>query len=152
SGGPFRRAARFLAREYPRLRTLITGLNYPRKAHTMSSYTAPTGYRHTLHITFRFADMDAMGHVDNATYLTYFESARIAYALEIFRLGDVAQLGMILAKLTVEFKLPLTLGDEIVVYTRCSRLGTKSFDLEAQILRYQAGETQVAATGPAVMV
>lgn len=118
----------------------------------MSSYTAPTGYRHTLPITIRFADMDAMGHVNNATYLTYFESARIAYALEIFRLGDVAQLGMILAKMTVEYKLPLTLGDEIVVYTRCSRLGTKSFDLEAQILRFQAGKTQVAATGQAVMV
>lgn len=114
--------------------------------------TPPEGYVHTMPITIRFADMDAMGHVNNATYLTYFESARIDYVMRLFGIDHATELNMILAKMTVEYRLPLTLGDEIVVYTRCSRLGNKSFDLEAVILRYQGEEAQPAATGHAVMV
>src|SRR5690606_11947146 len=84
--------------------------------------------------------------------LTYFESARIDYVMKLFGIDHATELNMILAKMTVEYRLPLTLGDEIVVYTRCSRLGNKSFDLEAVILRYAGDEAQTAATGHAVMV
>ena len=36
-------------------------------------------FRHSVEIVVRFADTDAMGHVNNAKYLTYFEIARVAY-------------------------------------------------------------------------
>ncbi len=38
-----------------------------------------SGYRfvHTLEVRFR--DLDAMGHVNNAVFLTYVESARVGY-------------------------------------------------------------------------
>ena len=36
-------------------------------------------FAHAHPIEVRFADTDAMGHVNNARYLTYFEIARVAY-------------------------------------------------------------------------
>lgn len=41
------------------------------------------GFRHCVTIDIRFADLDAMGHVNNAVYLTYMETARLRYALEL---------------------------------------------------------------------
>ena len=40
-------------------------------------------FRHELEIAVRFADTDAMGHVNNATYLTYCEGARLRYWTDV---------------------------------------------------------------------
>ncbi len=36
----------------------------------------PNTLLHKMPISVRWGDMDAMGHVNNAAYLTYFEQAR----------------------------------------------------------------------------
>jgi acyl-CoA thioester hydrolase len=80
-------------------------------------------YRHRLSVRFR--DCDAMGHVNNAVFSTYLEQARIAIVggLETF----------ILARVEIDFRAELRAGDDIEVRSRCSRIGTKSFDLEHEI-------------------
>ncbi|HNP48617.1 MAG TPA: thioesterase family protein, partial [Bacteroidia bacterium] len=42
--------------------------------------------------------------------------------------------------------------DEIFVYTRCSRIGTKSFDLEYQLSRFKEGKEIIVADACTVMV
>jgi acyl-CoA thioesterase FadM len=37
------------------------------------------GFRHVTPIAVRFRDIDAMGHVNNAVFFTYLESARVEY-------------------------------------------------------------------------
>jgi acyl-CoA thioester hydrolase len=70
----------------------------------------------------RFRDCDAMGHVNNAVYSTYLEEARIGV------LGSL--IGFILARVEIDFRSELRNGEDVEVRTRCSRIGTKSFDLE----------------------
>ena len=70
----------------------------------------------------RFRDCDAMGHVNNAVYSTYLEEARIGV------LGDLFD--FILARVEIDFRSELRMGEEVEVRTRCPRIGTKSFDLE----------------------
>ena len=70
----------------------------------------------------RFRDCDAMGHVNNAVYSTYLEEARIGV------LGGLIE--FILARVEIDFRSELRMGEEVEVRTRCSRIGTKSFDLE----------------------
>ncbi len=81
----------------------------------------------------RFRDCDAMGHVNNAVYSTYLEEARIGV------LGDL--ISFILARVEIDFRAELRMGEEVEVRTRCSRIGTKSFDLEHVIA---TGERVVA--------
>ena len=70
----------------------------------------------------RFRDCDPMGHVNNAVYSTYLEQARIGV------LGGLDP--FILARVEIDFRAELRAGEEVEVATRCSRVGTKSFDLE----------------------
>jgi acyl-CoA thioester hydrolase len=70
----------------------------------------------------RFRDCDAMGHVNNAVFSTYLEEARIGV------LGDL--IDFILARVEIDFRSELRMGEEVEVQTVCSRVGTKSFDLE----------------------
>jgi acyl-CoA thioester hydrolase len=81
----------------------------------------------------RFRDCDAMGHVNNAVYSTYLEQARIA------ALGGLD--AFILARVEIDFRAELRSGEAVEVRSRCSRIGTKSFDLEHEIL---AGDRVVA--------
>jgi len=87
----------------------------------------------TIREHVRFRDCDAMGHVNNAVYSTYLEQARIDI------MGGLGE--MILARVEIDFRAELRAGEEIEIRSRCSRVGTKSFDLEHQIL---AGERLVA--------
>lgn len=103
-------------------------------------------------MTIRFADLDSLRHVNNAKYLTYIETARLDYIAEVCGFSTLAEVPMILAKITVEFKLPLVLGDSIALFTRCARIGNRSFDLETVIVRYQDGVGTPAAVGQQVMV
>lgn len=92
-----------------------------------------------------------MGHLNNAKYFTYIEQARIEYVRQVCEWGgDWRKLGMILAKTTMEFKKPVVYGDAITVFTRCSRMGGKSFDLDYVIAR---GESEdIVAMSTTVMV
>lgn len=108
-------------------------------------------FKHSIVITPRFADTDIMGHVNNASYITYIEEARIQYARDVFNWnGEASKIGMILAKTQIDYLLPLHIGDTVQVYTRCSRIGRKSFDL-SYILVLTKGE-RLVATATTTMV
>jgi acyl-CoA thioester hydrolase len=79
--------------------------------------------------TVRFRDLDSLGHVNNAVFLTYLEEARIAYLVP---LGAEAS-DMILARVEIDFRAPLRTGDELEIGVRPARIGTKSFDLEYEV-------------------
>ena len=89
----------------------------------------------------RFRDLDAMGHVNNAVFMTYVESARIAYLLERGAVSDLANLAMIVARVEVDFRSPASYGETVEVGVRTARFGTKSFDLEFEL---RAGRRLVA--------
>jgi YbgC/YbaW family acyl-CoA thioester hydrolase len=65
-------------------------------------------FRHTLDIPVRFADTDAMRHVNNAKYLTYCEIARIRYWTDVtgesFALGDEGAESLILAEAWITYR------------------------------------------------
>ena len=105
-------------------------------------------------IQIRFKDTDKMGHVNNANYLTYIESARIKYFDDVLSTNVKwnHSVGVILARVEIDYKLPVFLRDSIFVYTRCSRLGTKSFTLDWAIVREKDKEETIVAQGNAVLV
>jgi acyl-CoA thioester hydrolase len=97
--------------------------------------------------TVRFRDLDGMGHVNNAVYLTYMESARLAYFRSL-GLGRNPPEGLILARAEVDFRSPIELGEQVEVGSRAARIGTKSFDLEQEV----RADGRLAAEGKFVLV
>ena len=79
--------------------------------------------------TVRFRDLDSLGHVNNAVFLTYLEEARIAYLVP--RGAEASD--MILARVEIDFRAPLGMDAELEIGVRPARVGTKSFDLEYEV-------------------
>ena len=91
------------------------------------------GFPFVYRDTVRFNDLDAFGHVNNAVYATYLEDARNAFLRELELIRTIADIRMILARVEIDFRAELRAGEDIEVRSRCSRIGTKSFDLEHEI-------------------
>jgi acyl-CoA thioester hydrolase len=111
-------------------------------------------YKHKTPIQLRFKDIDKMGHVNNANYLTYIELARVKYFEEVVDVdenwSDIH--GLILAHISVDYKQPIFLNDRIFVYTRCAKLGTKSIELAWVIVNEKNGTEETVAQGNAILV
>jgi acyl-CoA thioester hydrolase len=87
-------------------------------------------FKHITKIKVRFSDLDAIEHVNNATYLSYLEEARIKYFNDLFNLKDGnLDYEAVIARIETDYLFPIVLGDEIEVYTRISNLGNKSVDV-----------------------
>lgn len=90
-------------------------------------------FRFTHSVEVRFRDLDALGHVNNAVYLTYLESARMAWYLHLTHRTDVRQMDMILARAEVDFRSPAAYPEVLDVGVRCASIGRSSFVVEQAI-------------------
>ena len=97
----------------------------------MESNQQLESFKHKLKIQIRFKDIDKLGHVNNANHLTYAELGRVEYFNDVVRQKiDWIKTGMILANCEIAYKRPILLEDKLFCYTKVSRFGTKSFDIE----------------------
>jgi acyl-CoA thioester hydrolase len=119
----------------------------------------PGDFPHRYVVETRFGDTDAMGHVNNSRFLTFLESARIAYwetvTDEPFALvTHGAEESMILAEVRVTFRSPSYFGEVLTVESRIGRIGRTSFTLEHRITAGDSGRghARLVATAEGVQV
>jgi acyl-CoA thioester hydrolase len=91
------------------------------------------GYRFVRPVELRFRDIDAVGHVNNVVYLTYMETARIQWWIEVTGRRDFRNFGMILARTEIDYKAPASWGDRLEVGVRCASMRRSSFVLEFRV-------------------
>jgi len=105
-----------------------------------------------LVLPLQWGEMDAYGHVNNAVYFRWFESARMEY---FARLGWPAVeratgVGPILHSTRARFRLPLEWPGEIEVATRAADVGEDRFQMRYEV-RSRALD-RVAADGEGLIV
>jgi acyl-CoA thioester hydrolase len=79
-------------------------------------------YRHRLSVRFR--DCDAMGHVNHAVYLTYFEQARLTFWRELTGTPS-PHTRVIIARAECDYRSPAHFGDELEVRIRVGDIGDR---------------------------
>jgi acyl-CoA thioester hydrolase len=84
-------------------------------------------------VAVRFKDLDAMGHVNNAVYATYFEEARAAFARRVLGLTRLDAFDFVVARLEIDFRRPLLYGEELEAALWIGRMGQRSFTLEYRL-------------------
>jgi acyl-CoA thioester hydrolase len=89
----------------------------------------------------RFRDLDVLGHVNNAVFLTYIESARVAFLLHHGAASSLQDMSIIVARIEIDFRAPVGFGEDVDVAVHASRFGGKSFDLDYEL---RVGERVVA--------
>lgn len=111
---------------------------------------ARENFKHVTKVEVRFADMDSFGHVNNASFLTFIEQARIKYFDDLGSWHyDITAQGAILAHASLDFIRPLHFKEELMVLTMCTHIGTKSISIAHRIL---AGAMEEVATAESVAV
>jgi acyl-CoA thioester hydrolase len=114
-------------------------------------------FSHRVEIDVRFADTDAMGHVNNAVYLTYCEMARIRYwsdvTAEPVAPGQEGAESLILAEARITYRAPVFHGERVTVETRAIHIGRSSFTLEHRLTAARPGEAaRLVAVSGSVLV
>jgi acyl-CoA thioester hydrolase len=100
-------------------------------------------------VEIRFADIDAMGHANNAVYFSYFEQARMAYFKErVARIWNWNEDGVIVARNEIDYLYPVFLNDRMVIRLWVDHVGSKSFTVCYRVI---VGE-RLCATGKSVLV
>jgi len=84
---------------------------------------------HRTDVQVRFGDTDALGHVNNASFASFAELARLDF---LNRFGGSVR-SLILASLYIDFRRQVAFTDEVYVETSVEKLGTSSVTLAQTI-------------------
>ena len=108
--------------------------------------------RHVEPISVRWGDMDSMGHVNNAQYFTYCESARMSYfaAVRMHEHREDERHGPALAAANLNFRRQVRYPADLEVATRVTEIGRSSFKMEYELLH--RGTDDRVADGVGVIV
>ena len=103
-------------------------------------------FKHRISIKVRFSDLDAMGHVNNAAYLSYLEEARFAYYNHVLGIDtNKLEFNAVIARIEIDYIEQIKLGETVEVYTRTSKIGNKSSDVEHLIVVISGQDRKIAA-------
>jgi acyl-CoA thioester hydrolase len=97
----------------------------------------------TVPIQVRFRDLDTLGHINNAVYLSYFEIARAAYWKEVVGATDLTTFPFLVARAECNFRAAATLGDALSISTGVTRLGNTSLVMEYRVFKADTGQDVV---------
>jgi len=83
-------------------------------------------------IQLRYGDIDALGHVNNAAYLTYYELARVNFLKNFYKTKPV-EIGIVIARAEIDFLKPILFEDKIRVETDIAKVGKTSITFSHKI-------------------
>lgn len=113
-------------------------------------------FKTSVKISTRFSDTDAMGHVNNSRFFSFFEEGRVAYFRRLMNhqgpIADVFRMfPFILASIQCDFLAPVFCGDELEIYLGVTKVGTKSFTIEYDAVRLSDAVPVARGTSALVM-
>lgn len=114
--------------------------------------TPPDGWAFSHVDKVRFGDLDAMRHVNNVAFLTFFEDARIEYLSQLVG-GDPVSgraIDLIFASCTIDYRAPAFFGEQIRTCIRPGAIGSSSARLEFAM--YAVGDERLLAEGHGTVV
>jgi len=106
-----------------------------------------------LRLPVQWGDLDAYGHVNNAAYLKWFESARAEYALRVGVdvLPNQRGVGAIVGSLSCRFHRPLGYPADVLIGVRMVRVAVGKITLSCRIVEAQTGAPAADAECDAVL-
>jgi acyl-CoA thioester hydrolase len=91
------------------------------------------GFKIVSDVQVRFSDTDALGHVNNAVYLSYLESARVDYLRELLGAKKIEELGVIIARVEIDYKSPAFHHETMRVGCRVEEIGGSSIKMDYRV-------------------
>ncbi len=100
-------------------------------------------FKHTVPIQLRFNDFDALGHVNNSVYFSFYDLGKTSYFNEVMPgMATSKEVGVVIANIQVSFLLPVYPNENVAVQTAVVEIGTKSFKLYQQLINVDTNEVK----------
>lgn len=100
-------------------------------------------FKHITPIQLRFNDFDALGHVNNSVYFSFYDLGKTSYFNEVLPNIDTnKEVGVVIANINVSFLLPVFPGENVAVETAVIEIGNKSFKLFQQLIDLDSNEVK----------
>ena len=106
---------------------------------------------HVAPITVRWRDLDAFNHVNNSSYLTYLEEARLQWLSDVPGARDHDQAQPVLVASQLNYRRAINWPAQLQVELFCERLGNTSLALAHRIIDADQPE-QLYCDGNVTMV
>lgn len=103
-------------------------------------------------IQVRYGDLDTLGHVNNAVYLTYFELGRVLYFRKYLEHFDPANVRFVIARAELDFKRSIMIDDEVTLETWIETVGNTSFTFSHRLMNERDGSLYSAGKIIAVSI
>jgi acyl-CoA thioester hydrolase len=103
---------------------------------------------YSVTITPRFYETDALGHINNATIVAWFEIVRVNFLEELQENDPAAAKRWILASLQVDFKAETFYGSDVIASITDASVGNSSFTVICEMTQ---GD-KLTVLGKAVLV
>ena len=93
----------------------------------------PTFYRYWIEDRVRFADLDPLGHCNNAAVNGFFESSRVALFTDAGFPVSGGTLSIPIARIEIDFRHEILYGARVRVGARVLRIGRTSLNLAGAV-------------------
>ncbi len=104
-----------------------------------------------VEIQTRWRDLDAFGHVNNAVFATYIETARGTLFKKWNLPFDGKGQSLIVASITINYHQQLKHPTDIIIGQKISRIGNSSFDVDSGLFD-KNNQTRPIATSKVIIV
>ena len=92
------------------------------------------GFPFSCPIELRYADVDAMNHVNNAVVVSYLESARLRlWQTRLDFTGSAREIPIIVVRVAVDYRSPISLTDRVEIGVGVESIGRTSFSFRYRI-------------------
>jgi len=100
-------------------------------------------FKHTTPIQLRFNDFDALGHVNNSVYFSFYDLGKTTYFNEVVPgVSESKEVGVVIANIQVSFLLSVYPGENVAVQTAVVEIGNKSFKLLQHLIDVDSREVK----------
>lgn len=100
-------------------------------------------FKHKLPIQIRFNDIDSLGHVNNAIYLTYFDIGKSDFFQAVRKdVIDWTKIDIVVANVNIDFFAPTYLHEKLEVHTKVTSIGNKSMKMLQHLINRDTNEVK----------
>ena len=100
-------------------------------------------FNHITPIQLRFNDFDALGHVNNSVYFSFYDLGKTTYFDKVLPTVSASkEVGVVIANIQVSFVLPVYPGENVAVETAVVEIGNKSFKLFQELIDVETNEVK----------
>ncbi len=104
-------------------------------------------YNHSCPVQLRFNDADSLGHVNNSTYLSFFDLGKTEYFKAVRKVNYFElEIDIVVAHIEVDFLKSVHLHENVAVETTVTKIGTKSITLHQRIISSDTQEVKCNCT------